>query len=82
MGQFRLGRARVGTGRKHYHDCLHGNITAASLLKGIDVVASGAPTDVNFSPNIDGPEGVLPDLLSKLVPTARLPVIISSISTS
>uniref|UniRef100_A0A8H7XNH5 Carboxylic ester hydrolase n=1 Tax=Psilocybe cubensis TaxID=181762 RepID=A0A8H7XNH5_PSICU len=59
-------------------DCLRGNVTTASLLQGFAASTTDVRTDLTYFPTIDGPQGILPDLPTKLIPTARLPVILGS----
>lgn len=59
-------------------DCLRGNVSTASLIQGLFASVSPLFTDLTYSPNIDGPGGVLPNVPSKLVNAERLPVMIGT----
>ncbi|PPQ91811.1 hypothetical protein CVT25_000260 [Psilocybe cyanescens] len=59
-------------------DCLRGNFTTATMLKGVAASTTNIPTDLTYFPTIDGPDGILPDLPTKLVPTAHIPVMLGS----
>ncbi|KAF9470876.1 extracellular triacylglycerol lipase precursor [Pholiota conissans] len=60
-------------------DCLQ-SVNSRSILQALQVTvpATSGLSDVSWFPNIDGHGGLIPDALSKLTSTMRLPIIIGN----